>query len=237
MDRGISDVLGYVLVFSLILGSITIVYVGGFNSLTHLRDAERIDNAERAFDVLDTNVDDLVLDDAPSRATELTLARSSLTFGDPVAISVDIAGTTYRTQIDPIVFTAGDGNKLVYANGAIIRVDGSESVMIDTPPFLFGDRTLIPIVDTRSIGSGVGGSGRVLIRTTVAQRTLTNVSGAGPYDYTLNVTTSNTDAWEEYLEGRMGDANSCSVIGDTVTCTGRADSVYIKKTAIDVRFL
>ena len=58
MDRAVSDVLGYVLIFSLITSSVGVVYVAGYGSLDSLRNAERFNNAERAFDVLDSNLEE-----------------------------------------------------------------------------------------------------------------------------------------------------------------------------------
>jgi len=53
--HGLSDVLGYVLVFSLVVTSVLVVTVGGLSAVENARDAERAQNAERAFDVVATN--------------------------------------------------------------------------------------------------------------------------------------------------------------------------------------
>lgn len=233
MDRGVSDVLGFILVFSLILGGVAMVYAGGYGALAHVRDVERVNNAERAFDVFDSNMDDLVTGGAPSRATELKLADSTVRTGQPVVVNVSFAtAPSYETTIDPIVFDSRDGDRLTYTDGAVIRGTGAESVMIDDPTFLLGSRTVIPIVKTRARGTGVGGSGRVLVRSVVAQRTVENYTAPGNYSMTINVTTSNTAAWQEYLEPRT--SGTCTVSGSTVSCTHEADAVFLQVTTVDV---
>lgn len=237
MDRAVSDVLGYVLIFSLIIGSVGLVYVSGYGSLQNVRDAERFSNAERAFDVLDTNIDDIVVEHAPSRATEIKLSDASIGYGDQVTINVSFASgrgpivTTYT----PIRFAIGDDRELVYSNGAIIRSNGPNSVMRDEPSFIFGDRVVIPMIETRAFGQGVAGSSRVLVRAERSKQTINTSTESPPYNITIKVTTSRTDAWERYFEEETGE--DCTVTGNTVSCPYRADAVYIQVTKVDIHII
>lgn len=233
MDRAVSDVLGYVLIFSLIAGSVGLVYVTGYSSLDNVRDAERFNNAERAFDVLDSNLEEVVYEGVPSRATEIKLSDASLGFADPVTVNVSVdGGGSVETTVDPLFFSIGDDRYLTYSNGAIIRGNGSASVMRDEPNMLAGDTTIIPIIDTRARSSGLSGSSRILVRAESSQDEVFNYTGSGPYDYTVNVTTDRTGAWESYLDSRGAD--SCTVTGSTVSCEYTSDSLYVKLTKIDV---
>jgi len=55
--RAVSDVVGYVLVFSLVSLTVGVVSVAGVGALQDARDVEQANNAERAFDVLGDNVE------------------------------------------------------------------------------------------------------------------------------------------------------------------------------------
>lgn len=233
MDRGVSDVLGYVLIFSLITASVGLVYTSGYGALNDARNAERFNNAERAFDVLDSNIDDVVFGHSPSRATELKLSDATIGYGEPVVVNISLdTGESLQTRLDPVVFAIGDDRELVYSNGAVIRTDGSNSVMRSEPRIRFGDRTMISIIETRSRSQAISGSSRVLIRTVASTQDVYNYTDASGYEVTLNVTTERTDAWKRYLETETG--NDCTVSGGTVTCSYEADSVFVQVSTLDV---
>ncbi|MFB6196958.1 MAG: hypothetical protein ABEI52_01645 [Halobacteriaceae archaeon] len=234
-ERAISDVLGYILIFSLITSSIAIVYTGGYGALVDVRNAERLNNAERAFDVLDTNIEDMTHRGAPSRATEIKLAGASIGFGDSVTFNVSLGPKNYtRTTLSPIVFSIGEGNSLVYSNGAIIRDQKSGSVLLDPPAFQIGSPTVITLVETRAHGSGISGSGRVLVRTVAASREVTRYPGVEG-NISINVTTTRTGAWKRYLEEKTDETNgNCEVIGHTVSCQFTTSSVYLQVVKVDV---
>lgn len=237
MGRGVSDVIGFVLVFSLVTLIVGTIYIGGLGGLDSARDAERLTNAERAFDVLSENVDDIVDTGARSRSTEVKLASAQLGYGDPVEFEVNLtnADTRYTAVARPIVFSIDDSD-VVFVNGAVIRADPGGSVMLHEPTMVGGDRLLVPLVVTRARGEGVAGSGRVLVRTVEAKSELVRYDDppAGGYDVTINVTTTRTRAWERYLESRFD--TTCSVVDGTVTCGPvTASRVDLNVVKIDVR--
>lgn len=234
MDRGVSDVLGYVLIFSLILGSVALVSAAGYTSLDSVRSAERFDNAQRVFEVLDSNVDDHLDSRASSRATEIRLADAGIGFGDPVQFNVSVDGDGYnRTTADPLVYTQSSDRQIVYSGGATIRADRGYAMVTDGPPFRFGNRTMLTLAQTRARDSGISGSGRVLIRTTHATQSVHSYRGAGPYTVTLNVTSAHPDAWARWLESEL-EGDSCEVVGQTATCTFETDAVHVRTVAVDV---
>ncbi|MFB6153387.1 MAG: hypothetical protein ABEJ27_03955, partial [Halodesulfurarchaeum sp.] len=206
-ERAISDVLGYILIFSLITSSIAIVYTGGYSALVDVRNAERLNNAERAFDVLDTNIEDMTHRGAPSRATEIKLSGARIGFGEPVTFNISLNSSTYhQTTLDPLVFSIGEGASLVYSNGAIIREQEGGSVLRDEPAFDLGSRTVITLVETRAHGSGISGSGRVLVRTVVASREVIRYRSISDANKVwINISTSRTGPWNRYIEGQLGD--------------------------------
>lgn len=233
MDRAVSDVLGYVLIFSLITGAVALVYATGYTSLYDVRDAERFNNAERAFDVLDSNMEDVVFERVPSRATEVKLSDASIGFGDPVVINVSVdGGGSIESSVEPLEFSIGDDRALAYSNGAIIRGSGENSVMHDEPNFLFGSRTVVPILDVRSRTAGVSGSGRVLVRAETSKQDVYEFDTTSK-TVTINVTTTRTGAWTRYLEEATGE--DCTTIGQTVSCDyDGSDTLYVQVTKIDV---
>lgn len=230
-----SDVIGFVLVFSLVTLIVGAVYISGMGGLEGARSSERLTNAERAFDVLSENMDDVVDTGARSRSTEIKLSNAQLGFGDPVEFTVNMTndpGANYTASVRPIVFSIGDTD-IVYANGAVIRSDPGGSVMLHEPTMVSGDRTLLPLIVTRGRSSGIGGSGRVLVRSVEATNDVVRFDN-GTYDVEISVNTSRTRAWERYLENVFD--TTCTVSGQTVTCgTFSAERVDLQIVKVDVR--
>lgn len=249
-DRGVSEVISFVLVFSLIALTVGVVYVGGVGNLEGARDAEQLRNAERAFDVLDDNVDDIVQGDAPNRGTEIKLSEAQLTFGSVTTLNVtteaNASDEPYVANLRPIVYQSDGPTDIVYEAGAIVRSDRSGAIMLEEPPVsLDDDLTLLQFVQTKVHEDGsdsVGGQETVLVRTTVDGR---QVLGARPdqggkHTVTFNVTTNRTAVWADMLEERIqaegigARGDPCQVHGNTVECVFETERLYVSVTRINV---
>lgn len=228
-ERAVSDVLGFVLVASLVFATLGVVFVAGMGGLENARGAERVVNAERAFAVLADNVQDIRAEGAPSRATEIKLANAQLSFGRSTTLSVNVTNTAaaenpvFSTSLDPIVYTAGTGSRIVYENGALLRVDRESAVLKRRPPGVFSasgstSAATIPYGQTRQAGpASVGGESTVLVRANhVSTEVLGSLNspaadGAGDLDgdgseeyaieYTITTTPARAVVWTEYLNG------------------------------------
>ena len=230
-DRAVSETIGFVLVFSLVVSSVGMAYVVGFQGLTDARDGERVDNAERAFEVMAHNVEDLTRRGVGSRATEIRIADAGIRAGDPVLINVtgdydDSADTpskdfvTGNVTVTPLVYeTATGGDRIRYSNGAVLRGNDDGMVMRERPGVVVDDdRTVIPIVQTSVFGTQrVDGSATVLVRT---ERALSDVLVAdrGTYDtVTVRLHSPNTEPWERYFSEQ---GMTCSVPNEgTLQCS------------------
>lgn len=248
-ERAVSELIGFILVFALLISTIVIVYTGGFGALQQTRDAERVNNAERAFDVLATNFEQIARGDAPLRATEIQLSEAKLETTEhrtlsTNATSFDAAQTSGPV---PIKFTGGTDTEIVYEAGAVLRTDGDSGVMLRKPDFVFDSkRTVIRYIETRGSDQSVGGSTTVLVR---AERRQSSVMGSAnnvtDETVTFNLSTTPTRAvvWERYLESEIDwVSDSCSTVAEspdehTVTCSFPLDdggSLVVARTRVRV---
>lgn len=249
MDRAVSDVLGYILIFGLILSSVALVTVGGSNSLNTVRDAERFENAQRVFDVLDENVEDHLETGINSRGTEIRLADAGLDFGESVALNVSVDGHGYNATVtEPLVYRQSSARQIRYVAGATVRQDRGYAQVTNRPPLRIDDEeSLVTFVRTRGRDSGISGSGRILVRTRLATQSIHEYSGEAPYTVTINVTTDQADraeAWKRWLETESGttftvrdgtdsDGDSINIVsndGDPI----ETDRLYVRTVIIDV---
>lgn len=237
--RGLSDVVGFVLVFGLVVSAVAVVSVGGFQLLEDARDSQQATNAEQALDVLDGNVEDLAVRGAPRRSTEVLLSDAELAFGDPVTFNVTTNGSDhYAADVTPLIYRTDGGAELVYVNGAVLRqYDGDDGAYLaNEPRFSAGDRTFVPFVVTsaRSDGASATNARRVLVRTVVNDREVRTLEDPD----TLNVTTPRAAAWERYLEDELGDDTDClgpaNGLDGKVSCPLPGDEVYVQAVVVHV---
>lgn len=234
--RGISETIGFVLVFGIVVSTVAVVYVGGFDALTGARDAQQFSNMERAFDVFDSNVEDLAVRGAPSRTTEVLLSDGAIVFGSPVTFNASAGGENYySTTIRPVVYRADDGDELVYVNGAAFRQYGDRAVMFDEPRIAGTERTLVPFVITRAGSSNVStdNTRRLLVRTSVTDREVRTFRDA---DVNLTITSPRAAAWERYLEEEFGTNCDGPADGRTgeVECSLPGDDVLVQAVVVNV---
>ncbi|MFC7135026.1 MULTISPECIES: DUF7289 family protein [Salinibaculum] len=231
-ERAVSEVLGYVLAFSLVITTVGVVTVAGFTELQDTRDTEQINNAERAFDLLATNMNDIAKRGAPSRSTEMRLAEAQLDISNPITIGIEVNGTTAADnftnsyELYPITYRASNSDQtVVYSAGTIFRSqdDGANGIAIQKPSLVVqDDRFIFPIYQTRSRGTQSIGGGTARIRGTDAGTVLIVSDTSSRYsNISLNVTSPRSGLWLEMLN----DYDSFDECG---TVTGSSNEIYCR---------
>lgn len=236
--RGQSELFGYLLIFAVVVLTISLVGTIGFAGLTDAQDFQRTTNVEHGFSALAANVDDVARRGAPSRETEIGLADASLSLEKTTTITVTTDnGTTENTtaEIHSIVYDSGSGTTITYSSGALVRQDGEHSVMFRQPDFVLTNETVIlPVIVTSPTSDAtVGGSTDVAVETRDAGTDLLVEDDVE--NLTLEVTSPHVDAWYRYLDTRTA-ANCDAPDGDTVTCDVQPEHVSLAIHRVDVRF-
>ncbi|MFB6074434.1 MAG: hypothetical protein ABEJ89_05435 [Haloarculaceae archaeon] len=208
-DRAVSEVLSYVLVFTLILASIAVVSVSGLGTLRSARDATQINNAERAFDVLADNMADVYERAAPSRATEINVGSASLYTGENVTINVTARDADTPERIDasverttrPLIFRGEGGAKLVYVGGMVFRQDRGGGIVLNRAPVVArSDRVYVPVLGLRTNGTRSFSGSTVLVRANERRSNVPIADTAGRYEnVTVNVTSPRASLWRSAL--------------------------------------
>lgn len=211
-DSGVSEIIGFIIVFAILLATISLVYLNAFPQLERTRDAEHVNNAQRAFSVLQDNINDIVVRGDSSRSTEISIRDTSLEVGGLSWVNVSIGGEWSNSTVNPISYGTG-GQSVVYENGAVIRVSGDGSSMAFEPDWrVEDDIVVIPVIRTNGKGS-FAGSDTVLVRAS---------EGSSLWDANesrtvkVSVNSPRTSAWRNYFEG-FEAADDVSVSGDEVT--------------------
>jgi hypothetical protein len=207
-DRGVSETISFVLVFALVIASVGTVYAFGVSELEATRDAERVENAQRAFDVLADNLDDL-LEGAPSRGTEVKLAEATLrsTEDARMNVTVDPDGApqqSWAASLSPLVYDVQAGGQVRLSNGAVLRdsAGGTASVVRGPPLVVDDDRVLITMIKQEHVGpAAVGGDRTIRVRMAASRPRRFYDNETAAFDTVrVNVTTPYTDAWARHYD-------------------------------------
>lgn len=222
-DRAVSEVLAFILVFTIIIGSVTMVSVFGMQSLTSYQEGEQLRNAERAMDALSDNFNDVVrYDGVTARAGELNLRGGSVSTaheGTELTITVDHVSGKNQTNVTTggLVYEAGSGtDTIAYEGGAIFRGDHTGNVALEEPMLRCRDDTavislLVIDAEPRTLQSSEINQLRLTENTSkTTRRTYTGVD-----EVTIDVVESEYEmAWERTLDNRGFGDDGCNLGGD-----------------------
>jgi hypothetical protein len=245
-ERGASEVLGYVFVFTLVVASIGVVTVGGFSTLADVSTAERVQNSQQAFDILHDNMAELYTENAPSRATEISLGDSELFYGENVTVNVtvDSGGTSNSIvyEVRPVVKRLGNDRETIYEAGGTFRTTRQSGVVVRDPPFTFRSNSVhitIPALRADAVRSLSGSS--VLVRGRVTDRTLEARETGGVDKVVVSVTSPRYEEWETFLSDQP-NIDTCSVddSANRVECTSDSsapDTVYVMAHEIELSLI
>jgi hypothetical protein len=247
-DRSVSEVVGYVLVISLVITTVGVVSVSGVSVLQDAREAEQIENAKRAFDLLADNMGDIYREGAPSRSTEIQLGSAQLVAQETTRFNVSWYNGSDRERASPlytnsVIYRGGGDRRLVYDSGAVFSLSGpnGSGAVLREPPFVTTtDRVLLTFPQVRSQGTTAVSGSTALVRATTQPQDRRLLERNTTYDdIWVNVTSTHWRAWQTALSSRQQVACPITDPGNsTVHCqllpTGDPDDPSIPGGSPDV---
>lgn len=247
--RGISEILGFILTFAIIIGAVSFVYLAGFASLADLRTGEQVNSDGRTMRGVAEAFEDIHQDEAPERSIEIDLNQGSISRTESSVefqVTYDSgSGPTTRTiPLDVGAFRlepADSETEFVYENGALFRLQNQGSLLRSRPSFTCTDTAAhVSVVTVRG---DIDVSTSESVEVSASHRTSrlrypkpgTDQSPEAASSITVDFSGSaNTDAWEQFFVREYGP-DSWAQIGDTpqFECTG-VKRVYIRETVVNV---
>ncbi|RZV08091.1 hypothetical protein BDK88_3053 [Natrinema hispanicum] len=185
-DRGVSEVLGFILVFAIILGSVTLLSMTGFQAMQDYQEGEQLRNAERAMEAFAENANDVMrYDGIDTRRGELSLQEGTVTTSDsgtkinitmtkddssqiviPSGSHFSEYGNVTENTINIGAFTyTVDNDRIAYEGGGVVRGDESGSVFLKRPQLRCDNKTtetaVISLVTISADNQSIQSSGQV----------------------------------------------------------------------------
>lgn len=235
-DRGQAELIGFALVFSILIVSLMLITTTGFAGLHGAQEHQRTANVQPAFEVFDANVNEVRTRGAPSRATEFKLAEGSLQTVETMQIHIEGQNVSRTVAIRALAYDSGTDTRLVYESGMLLRQDGDNAIARSTPAFHVDDEvTIFRFLDLQPREPRVvGGTATALVWTAHAD---TEVIELPPgTTITIEVETDHPEVWHAYLNSTTDETTSCSLVEET-TIECQANRAYVVIDTVTISFL
>lgn len=228
-NRGVSEVVSWLLVFAVISSGVILIFTFGAEQLTESQTIEQDKNMERALKIFYTNNQEVYSNNAPSRSTEINLYNSSIGFSsDTVTMEavIESKDIEYTTRSDSVVVN-GANRKFKYSAHSLIRTNkgdqASQTLMIKDPSmFRYNPETnsmRIQFVGVTQTGTDSVQGGVRTIQTTNINRSNKTYELANPERIEVRITATNhIEEWRSYMEGREVIVHCTSPSSDTIIC-------------------
>jgi hypothetical protein len=253
-DRGVSDVIAFTIVFGIIITSVGLVSVVGFQSLQEIERNEQGLNAQRAFQAVSDNLAELQGGQTPARTSEVDPRDGTIRIagGPEVTVTVDSNGTVLNTtsiaDVGSLTYSIPYAERTIgIQSSAVFNAQGGNAAIIESPKFVCRDSgtetsAIVSVLQLVPVDGPVGKSGGdVQIRASynaTSRLAYTNTTG-GSKNVSVEVVGSSTSqfasAWDRGIarsdgSGGWTDAGSSP---PTVECQD-VDNVIVRVTVADV---
>lgn len=235
-DRGVSEVVAFILTFAIILGSVGLLYTTAFGAMHDYQENEQETNAVRAMDSLTDNFNDVLRNNgANQRYGELSLRDGSITTGDggtKLNITIHRSGGAETVGVSSADRFAGygddvtaelgefayesDDSTIAYEGGGLVRGDETGSVVLREPQLRCNpdqNTAIISLVAVSAEDRSVQASSGLGVAMTVEDRSSKVYTGVE------NVTIEREDdgayenAWNDILSGWSEGDGGCGDFG------------------------
>lgn len=237
-ERGVSDVVAFILVFATIIGSVTLLSTVGFQVMSDYQETEQLRNAERAMGSLADNFNDLVrYDGIEQRYGELSLREGTIRTGSGgTDIRVEFengSGADYDETYSLGEFAYESGNDVIaYEGGGVVRSarDGG-SAMLERPKLTCdpdSETALVSLVAIEADNRSIQSSGGVGVTMTVTDRSREiHEVASGPVEVTVQDADTEYDrAWDTALDDGEWSDGECSGVERVVVTVVTVDVTY-----------
>ncbi|NGM67533.1 hypothetical protein G6M89_00675 [Natronolimnobius sp. AArcel1] len=214
-DRGVSEVLAFVLVFGIILTSVAILSVTGFQAMDSYQESEQQQNADRAMQTLADNFNDVLrYDGLEERYGELTVRGGTVTVdgdgGPELDIEVDgnqltdtdgfehLENSGDSIPLGSLTYESGS-DTISYEGGAVAReAESGGGLFLSDPKLQYNDDVaILSLVKIDGDRQSIQSDGSQGFSVSVKNRTSKLVKD----DVEISVSGGDeSEIWEDYLD-------------------------------------
>ncbi|WP_370572598.1 hypothetical protein [Methanomethylovorans sp.] len=214
-DAAVSETVGFILMFSIVILSMSMIYILGYPILQEHIESSVFENAQQSFIVLQSDMKRVAFEQVPVKTMKIKLHSSTLSIDNRSSIFISYSDSTshsYNYSTGEIEFTKND-NVLTYENGGLwMKQHPSGAMMVSKPPIYTGrikndNMTTIGVVSVNGRRS-TGGNGIASIN--MEHNSSYLIKPSEKVDVTVTINSAYASQWGRYLEENGFDIISSS---------------------------
>ncbi len=233
-DSAVSETVGYILMFSIVILSMSFIYTMGYPVLQKNVEASVFENAEQSFIVLQSHMKRVAFDQAPVKVMKIKLHSSTISIDNDSSILISYDNNSFSYDMGEIEFSK-DEKLLAYENGGVWKQNSpSEVLMVSQPPVYTGrvnniNTTTIGVV---SINGHYSTAGSGIASITMKHNNSSLITPDDPVNVIVQINSIYAKQWAKYLEENGFDIISSN--SSTVFASRDNTMLFIGNHVVDV---
>jgi len=230
-DAAVSEVMGYIVMFGVVIISISAIYVMGYPILQSNMDSSIFESSEQNFIVLQSNMKMVAYDHVPVKNMKMKLYSSSLATTNELQISIQYDNTVVysNSSLSGIEYNKDD-NMILYENGAVFKGYHPRGAVMVSEPRIYSstmDGVNITTIGLIMVNGNSGISGKGIATLNMQHNTSSLIKTDDTVNVTLSMNSRFAPLWKEYFEdigfttGSYNDTTFTSYRNDTMLIIGQ----------------
>ena len=246
-DRAVTETMGYILLFSIVLTAIALILLFGNSILNNEKDNNNFHSIEQGFTIIQSDMQQVALEGTPNKTTMIHMNGGSILSNTSTGkLKIDYNATHYDNYTGHIIFMSpSDLSTISIENGGVWE-KGNENgtdVLISKPRFYITPQSHTLVLNIIRINAMPLSNAGIATLTIQMMYNTTYVYtdsmvGGGPVAITMD--TQYPNAWKRYLEDTIGPVVNVGYTampdGSSKFTISNVDKLIISEHIIDARF-
>jgi hypothetical protein len=231
-DEAVSETLGYIIIFGIIVACIAMVYMIGSQIIADTQESTSFQGMEQNFEVIGSDLRRTAFEASPVMTTRVQIDHGTL-YLQPADVSgsmmvVDFDGNRYVTRLGTLGFQSSKWGKFIsLEDGALVKMysgNGSFGTIMSLDPKMFysgsTDTLFLSVLDIKNGGGTLSTSGGISnIQSKYEDSKIFEYTSSDFHDVNICMRTNYTGAWNDYFTTKFDPALVVSDTGDPTNWT------------------
>ncbi len=202
-NAAVSETVGYILLFGVVVLSMGVIYAIGYPTLQSNIDTNIFESAEQNFIELQSSMERAAFDQTPVKVHKMKLQSSAISVSNESSMTI-----TYGSN-PPLLVPTGeivfekDNKKLVYEMAGVIKSYPRKSmVMISEPPIYVNtiNNVTVTTIGLISVNGDTSVSGKGMATLNLKHNSSSMDKTSSPTNVTVHINSTHASKWQEYLQ-------------------------------------
>ncbi len=233
-DKAVSETIGFILMFGIVIISMSFIYMMGYPLLQSNMDTSVFESAEQSFIVIRSDMKMVAFEQVPIKVMKMKMHSSMLFFENSSSIVIRYDGNTLNYSTGSIRYIK-DNDELIYENTAIMKSYSQGGDLMVSKPSIYSTSidninvTTLGVVQTRGEGSA---SGSAIVDLRMQHNSSSLIRTDGTTDVNVTINSDYAALWSDQLQ--QAGFTTSSLTDNSVTAYRNDTMLIIGHHLVDV---